>query len=161
MGYLGDTYSRVKQAARDTVEDPDVDHEGEPETQSYIGLGRDIKFSRTILSWYFCDCCASECEEEEHGGADELAQRGNDVYQMPCFSHNLGIERNKSPLTAFPVFTGLVPASKEISEARLLLTAVRSSKLLGECAVEHGTDLTTQPVAVSLIITSQRLDRRC
>lgn len=80
-GYQIETYSRIEQAARDTVEDPDINHEREAEAQSYIRLGWNTNISGTLHSRDFSNCCASKCEEQEHGGADEFAQRGNDVYQ--------------------------------------------------------------------------------
>lgn len=56
------------------------------------------------------------------------------------------------------MFPRLLPGLKEISEARLLLTTVRSSELLSKGAVEHVTEAVaetaTHPVAVRPIIRS-------
>jgi len=57
------------------------------------------------------------------------------------------------------MLTSLLPAPKEISKARLLLTAVRSSELLGEGAMEHVTEVPTHPAAGRPGISSQWLVR--
>lgn len=92
------THGWIEETARDTVEDPDVDHEGEAEGESNVRLDGDVEPRISISGGDGCDGGAGEGEEEKHGCSDEFAQSRHDVYSdLRC--QPVSVMSNRVPIS--------------------------------------------------------------
>ncbi len=69
----------IKEATCDSVEGPDIGHQGQPEDESNEDKIRRIWEGTWRGGRGVGDLCPGEGEEEEQEGADELAEAGNDL----------------------------------------------------------------------------------